>query len=279
MKTQTEHIDDLVEGYALNALEPAERAQVEQHVAVCPPCERMLRAIENTAHMLGFVARPVAPPQHCKRQLLEKIERERFLATPTRPARGLGAPTVWAAVAAVALVMLSGAWSMRLQQQLARTRDELIQARNERSTAQTEVAQMHSQMASVQNASATMQSQIAEFTGLEDTLASTEAVRTLQGRGTAATAAAKTYMKPGSKTAVLIIKNLPPLPANKAYQVWVARGNEQQPLTVFQASEPVMYVKLTPPEPIDRYQAIMVTVEDASGAQKPSSDTVLFGNL
>jgi hypothetical protein len=73
------HVDELVEAHALDALEPVERAQVEQHVVVCPLCRRQLQLAEDTAHMLAFVVPFVAPPRACKCRILEKIAREQFL--------------------------------------------------------------------------------------------------------------------------------------------------------------------------------------------------------
>ncbi|MDP9310925.1 MAG: anti-sigma factor [Chloroflexota bacterium] len=264
MEMHAEHIEELAEGYALGALAPGERVRVEQHIAACPPCKRHIDSVEDTTHMLAFVATPVAPPPRCKLKLMEKVAREQFLQTPTRRSRTVNAMSMWAAVATVAFIM-SGAWSMRLQQQLS----EVTGAQN----------QIQGQLASMQTERATMTAQIAQLTTLESVVAAAEAVRSLHGAGSAANASAKTYMTPGKNEAVLIVHNLPQLPPGKIYQVWVARPELQQPLTMFNPVDTTEPVPLQPPEPMDSYNWIMVTIEDAAGAQQPSKDTVLFGEL
>lgn len=250
MEMHTEHIEDLAEGYALDALEPGERDRVEEHIAICSPCKQHMQGVHDTAHLLAFAVAPVAPPNRCKLRLMEKVAREQFLTTPTRRPRGGRMLTAWATVATVALIMM-GTWSLSMRREVAAMRDEQVRAEGER---------------------ATLQAQIAHF-------ASTEAVRTLRAEGIASGASGKTYMTPGKNEAVLVVNNLPKLQTGKAYQVWVARPGLQQPLTVFTANEPTLSVTIRPPEPMDTYKWIMVTVEDARGAQQPSQETVLFGDL
>ncbi len=264
MEMHAEHIENLAEGYALGALDPGERVRVEQHIAACPPCKRHIDTVEDTAHMLAFAATPLAPPPRCKLKLMEKVAREQFLQTPTRQRRSLNTMSLWAAVATFAF-MMTGAWSMRLQQQLA----EVTGTQN----------QIQSQLASMQTERATMTAQIAQLTTLEAVVAAAEAVRSLRGEGPAANASAKTYMTPGKNEAVLVVHNLPPLPPGKMYQVWVTRPELQQPLVMFNPVDTTEPVPIQPPEPMDTYNWIMVTIEDAAGAQQPSKDTVLFGEL
>ncbi len=250
MEMHTEHIEDLAEGYALDALEPGERVRVEKHIAVCSPCKQHMQGVHDTAQLLAFAVVPVAPPERCKLRLMEKVAREQFLSTP---ARRLGAGrmvSAWATFATLALIMM-GAWVASLRREVASMQGERVRAEGER---------------------ATLQAQIAHF-------ASTEAVRPLRAEGIAWGATAKTYMTPGKNEAVLVVSNLPKLQAGKAYQVWVARPGLQQPLTVFTTTQPTESITLRPPEPMDTYKWIMVTIEDARGARQPSQETVLFGDL
>lgn len=263
MGMQTEHIDDLAEGYALGALDPSARTTVEDHLAVCPPCAQHVRTLEDAAQMLGFVAAPAAPPLRCKRNVLEKIEREQFLATPTRRSRPALSAGLWASFATVALVMMS-MYTVSMQRQLTATRSEAEQARAE--------------LASAQAILGSMQSELVQYTSLDQAIADGRELRKLSAEN--ANAKGVTLMSPGKNEAWVVISGLPPLPSGQAYQVWVARGEEQQPLTVFNVTnQPTLRVKIVPPEPMDRYEAIMITVEDARGATKPSERTVLSGNL
>lgn len=256
----TEHIDDLVEGYALNALEYDERAQVEQHIAVCPPCRQLVVKLEETVHHLGFVAGAATPSITCKRKVLERIEREHFLATPARRRSRMPgwAMSAWASVATLALVVMSVV-AMSSQRQVTATQGQL----------ETAFAELD-----------TMRAQLADRSAIDNLLVNGAECR-LGGTGSLPQAKAVCLMEPGESEAVLLLAGLAPLPAGKTYQAWVAKGDEQAPLSVFTAAPnaQMVQIKIAPPKPMDYYDNIMVTVENAGGAQQPSEETVLLGEL
>ena len=55
------HVEDLVPGYALGALDAAESAAVEAHVRLCPLCDRALGEAQRTVGMLPFIV-PMRTP-------------------------------------------------------------------------------------------------------------------------------------------------------------------------------------------------------------------------
>lgn len=255
----TEHIDDLIEGYALNALEQGEREQVEQHIAICLRCRQLLGKLEDAVHMLGFAAMAASPSVTCKRRVLERVEREQFLAARGSRSRMPGwAMSAWASVATLALVVMSMV-AMSGQQQIATTRQELEAVRAE---------------------SGMLRAQIADRGAVDDMVVDGAACR-LGGTGSLPKATALCFLVPGENAALMLVSGLEPLPAGKAYQAWVAKGDEQAPLTVFTAAPEVstIQVKIVLPKPMDYYENIMVTIEDAPGAQRPSEETVLLGEL
>lgn len=258
MDMQTEHIDDLIAGYAVDALDDNERTRCEQHVAVCPPCRQEVLAARETAQMLALAAVAVPPPITCKRKLLAKIEREQFLAAPPPRQRTRPALATWVAVAAVALLVMTGGWGMSLQQQLTATRAELDAMRAEAQPLRT---------------------QIAQYAAMDSMFRDPEVIRTLTPQGQTGEVGAKTFMKAGENDATLVVWGLPELPEGQVYKVWVARGEQQQPLEAFLPSNTTMFIRITPPEPMDRYQNIMVTVEDDPTVTQPSKETVLLGDL
>lgn len=252
MKTHSEHehIEELIEGYALNALDPEERSLVDQHTSHCSPCRKQLRVTEEAVHMLGFVATPIAPPLRCKRKVLEKIEREQFLHTPTRRARMASPFSTWATVAALILFMATGMWGVSLQRQVGRMSSDMARARS-------------------------------EITELESMLAEVQEIRSLKGEGQTQYAVANTFMKPGSNKALLVIRNLPPLRPGQIYKVWVARDGMQEGLTTFNPppADDTIQVPIEPREPMDHYKWIMVTIENNQPTDHPSENQALFGDL
>ncbi len=68
------HVDDLAAAYALGALEPAERDQVERHRRLCPACDRLLAEESRVANLLPFaVPASTVPPPDVKVALFARI--------------------------------------------------------------------------------------------------------------------------------------------------------------------------------------------------------------
>jgi Putative zinc-finger/Anti-sigma-K factor rskA len=113
---------ELLEAYALGALEEDERAAVERHLETCADCRALAAELVETAHKLplalGAVS-PRRPPVALKARLLgqlapeERVEARRWWWRPS------------AALALVGLVLaaLFAAWDARLDDALSQERD------------------------------------------------------------------------------------------------------------------------------------------------------------
>jgi anti-sigma factor RsiW len=67
------HIDDLIPGYALGALEPDESAAIEAHVRGCPSCEQSLWEAERTVGVLPFTVPLHTPSMDNKVALFARV--------------------------------------------------------------------------------------------------------------------------------------------------------------------------------------------------------------
>ena len=74
------HIDDLVAGYVLGALETDEAAAVDAHVRTCSSCERSLADAQRTVGMLPFVVPMQKPPIDSKVALFARVAHSRRAA-------------------------------------------------------------------------------------------------------------------------------------------------------------------------------------------------------
>jgi len=97
------HVDDLVPGYALGALEADEIAAVDAHVRGCPSCEQSLADAQRTTGMLPFIVPMQKPPLDSKVALFARVAHAQKAAaaaslplpgveawrTPTIPSSGL----------------------------------------------------------------------------------------------------------------------------------------------------------------------------------------------
>ena len=88
-------------------------------------------------------------------------------------------------------------------------------------------------------------------------------------------------LKPDDLHAVLIVQNLPSLPQDRAYQIWLGRGDRQRDNGgVFRVDEQGFgLVSITAPRPFTAYQRVGITEEPAGGSPGPTSPRVIGGTL
>jgi anti-sigma-K factor RskA len=110
-------IHELSAAYALDALEPAERAEFEEHLVHCPDCRQAVAAFQETAASLAYDAEMPAPPPALRERILERARRERPNVVPLRPRWAFPVAASVAAVAACAAIGL-GIWAASLHNRL-----------------------------------------------------------------------------------------------------------------------------------------------------------------
>src|SRR5262245_7638948 len=79
---QERHVDDLLEAYALGALEPTEVDFVERHLEHCASCRALAEQLRRLADVLLTVVPQVAPPPALRARVLDRVARERGAARP-----------------------------------------------------------------------------------------------------------------------------------------------------------------------------------------------------
>jgi anti-sigma-K factor RskA len=117
-------VHELTAAYALDALDPAEREQYEDHLSACAGCREDLQGFWQVTGSLAHAAGGPAPPPALRGRILEQARSERSNVMPLRrriPPRAL---SVVAAVAAVAAIGL-GIWATVLSRDLGAAEDRL----------------------------------------------------------------------------------------------------------------------------------------------------------
>lgn len=80
------HVDDLVAGFALGALEASERERVERHRRVCPHCDRLSTEAFRVVGLLPFaVPASHRPPPDLKPAILARVDHTRRAAAVELP--------------------------------------------------------------------------------------------------------------------------------------------------------------------------------------------------
>ena len=83
-----EPIKDLLEAYAVGALEPHEQEIVEQHLAGCADCRQLAQQFEHAASLLPqalAAVSPLRPPDSLKERLLQAVQSEPSNSAATAP--------------------------------------------------------------------------------------------------------------------------------------------------------------------------------------------------
>ena len=115
-------VHELTAGYALDALDPAERATYEEHLSSCERCRADLQGFWQVSGALAHAAGGPMPPASLRGRILEQARSERSNVVPLRRRRVLvPALSAVAAVAAVAAIAL-GLWATSLSRDLDQSR-------------------------------------------------------------------------------------------------------------------------------------------------------------
>jgi anti-sigma-K factor RskA len=119
---------ELIEGYALGALDASERTALEAHLATgCPECEKALAEARLMVSQLAYLAPSAEPSDMLRARVLQSVRADAAAsgvrggqAGQARPAKTSVPMWLWAGVAALLLFSLYSTWeSRKLQQDVA----------------------------------------------------------------------------------------------------------------------------------------------------------------
>lgn len=240
--------------YALGALETSERAALEQHLEECADCRLELEQLRGDMALLALSASGPRPPQRSRQRLMAAIAKEPGKIQTAAPKRSWWRTLEWvAAVAALAIVLLLVRQNSDLRRNLA-----FIQVR------------MHHQQAELTRAK-----EVADlFTAPE-----TQQVTLI---------AAKTPPQPQGKAfylrsrgqLIFLANNLPPLPADKIYELWlIPKVGAPVPAGLFRPDAHGGATVVNPPLPAGvEAKTFAVTLEPESGSHEaPRGQAVMAG--
>ena len=252
--------------YALNALEGEERASLEKHLLTCAGCRLELEQLRGDGALLALSTLGPRPPARVKQRLMEAVAKE--IAHPvaqTATRVGQPAPSVesspvswrgwlgWAATAAVVVLAVS-LWrdNSALRQNVATLRALTSQQELELGRTRDVVATLTE--ADVQRV----------------TLVAMKASPQPQG---------KAFYLRNRSSLVFVANNMPALPAQKAYELWlIPTQGAPIPAGVFKPDAHGSATVVNPPLPAGAVaKAFAITVENETGASAPTMPIVMMG--
>jgi len=248
---QAQHIDDLVAGYLLGALERDEHARVDAHLTACASCQRVYDESRELLAVLPADAEDLAPRPNVKQQLL------RTAAMETRPSpanvtrieesRAWSRVRQWAPMAAAAAVIAIVAgvtsWAVILNNRLNERDDEL-----------------------------------AQLNQLVDSIAASGAVLTMEGTDAAPDLRAALVVPEDGRGVVVLADNVPAPAPGQAYHLWLWDGDTPVYGGVLVPDDNGHIVRAVPDIELAQFDRMEVDAQPED-ATEPGGVTVVGGEL
>jgi hypothetical protein len=253
-----EQCEELLPGYTLGALEPDESVAVAEHFGRCAHCPASLATYDMVLDRLGEAVPTSDPPAVVQQRLLASITQELSPQSsvpqqPSLPRWRVWTPR-WALVlTAVNVLCFVGIawWSWQLWQQAAGSPDRWQQVMH-----QLDVQRQALALITIPD------SQRALLRGSQG-----------QARGTL-------LLQSITPHAVLIVQDLPLLPSDRVYQLWLLRDSTRDNGGIFQVdAQGFGMLLIHAPHPLADYRAAGITEEPAGGSSGPTSPRLIGGRL
>jgi anti-sigma-K factor RskA len=241
--------------YALGALQGNDLVALEKHLELCASCRHELDQLHGDMALMALSAAGPAPPQRSKQRLMAAVKQETRI-TPAREAkRSWWGALGWVAAAVMAVgVVWFWQQSDSLQQLATGLKNDLTRQREE--LRKTRLAL--------------------------DTLTSEKSqsvtILPVGWKGVPPPQGKAIYSRERSSL-VFIASNMPALPPQKAYELWlIPKQGAPIPAGVFKPDARGSATVVNPPLPPQaEIKAFAITVEPESGSSAPTSAPTMLG--
>ena len=119
---------EMFEAYALGALDAAERAALDAHLATgCQDCVKAVEEARWLVSQLAYMAPEAAPSDMLKGRLMQTVRAEAQAAKRSTPSKSVIPFWMWAGVAALLVLTVYSTWnSQRLQKDIQAANDRAV---------------------------------------------------------------------------------------------------------------------------------------------------------
>ena len=253
MSVHEQFADDL-SLYALGALQGEERLAVEKHLEDCPDCRRELTRLQGDLAFLALSASGPKPPLRSRERLMAAIAKE-----PRRmPVRLARRKTWWTAMEWAAAATTVVVITLLLRQN----------------------TDLRQHVAALEANSIGQQKQLLQAKELIATLTSADAVHfTLVAGKTPPQPQGKAIYLPSTGTLVFLASNMPELPPQKTYELWlIPTSGAPIPAGLFRPDTHGSAALIKPPLRTGvEAKTFAITVEPGAGSAAPTSTPIMIG--
>jgi anti-sigma-K factor RskA len=262
--SEHDHFRELIEAYALGALDAQESAELESHLATgCVECTAALADARYLVTQLAYLAPSAQPSDMLKGRLLRTVRDEARSAQPASPAKSAIPYWLWAGVAALLVLTAYSTWDdRRLQHEVQVVNDKAAAEIKQREQLQRELtAAAHQARILTDPASrkVTLMPHDANMPKLE----------------------AMWHPEMGI---VVVGQKIPSPSAGRVLQLWLIpkkAGGKPMPVRTFWPDPNGNIASMTsdPPDVIADVKALAITEEPAGGSPQPTSTPMWVGGI
>jgi anti-sigma-K factor RskA len=255
MSEHEQYADDLAL-YAQEALTGEERKGLEQHLATCVSCRLELEQLRGDTALLAMSAAGPRPPQRTRQRLLEAIAREPRLQVASQSGSSRNSWWGWLGWAATVAVLI---FALSLWRENSTLKEML-------GSASAQASESGRQLDELRRVAAP----ILEPEAQRVTLVSAKTPAQPQG---------KAFYLRKRNSLVFLASNMPALPAQKAYELWLIPVNGNPiPAGVFKPDAHGSATVVNPPLPAGtKAKAFAITVENEAGSATPTMPILMMG--
>ncbi len=257
---------ELIEAYALGALDLDERSQLEAHLATgCPDCAKAVEEARWLVCQLAYTAPEAAPSDMLKGRLMQTVraDAKSQVKPHVMPAKNSIPFWLWAGVAALLVFSIYSAWNTRQLQ------TEIREANNRAATLDDERQKIEKQLA--------LEKRKAMILMDPSSVTITPAGHDAQGLLLEA--------KWNSQLGVVVMGDKIPMPAaHHVLQLWfIPKDPKAKPMpsmmTWPDANGKFVMLISNPPESMDNTKALAITEEPEGGSPWPTSTPRWVGGV
>lgn len=285
-----DELEELAAGYALQALDADDEARFRAHLAGCLRCRTLVADYATVAAALPEVLEEIEASPTVRQRVLGMAEQDAGAAraepVPLRQGQGHrrpdaaaspparpGLPARWAVplAALFAVTFGFGAWTYRLQQQL--TEQAAVVEAQRRDLAERTAA-LETQRAELADQTAVVETQRQALAAV----AGGGRQWTVAGTDAAPEAGGVLVQGHDDPRPFLLVRDLPELPPQQAYQAWVIVNGTPVEAGLFDSPKAGPAIARLE-RPLGGANTVAVSVEPAGGSRSPTGPIVMAGTL
>jgi Anti-sigma-K factor rskA len=264
MNPSAEYWSELLAGYVLGELTPAEIIAVEEYLATDPAAQAELSQLQNTLALvpMGLTGDAMEPPAQLRDRIL--LIGQPAINNATAPRRR---QLLWVIGTAMIAAMSGLGWNnYRLDQQLQLAKQEI-------SNQQATFAQTKNRLQLAQQEVNNQQAMLAQADNRLLSIASIDADGEYTSRGTTGSL----VMSPKVNKAVLALQKVPMLPAGKVYRMWAIMDDEEMACADFVPDQQGQVSQTVAVKEWSKAKTVVITIEAAKESPIAEGEAVMMG--